>query len=714
MSNNFAKIGFIKSFAKKSDRVTVYFPDGSTSNFTAQHDLTSSEVVVVGDRAFSNDVSRLILSRTTELFKSSQNVTDEITFPWAYLFSIDDYEAFEDATGRQIQYTDSSWSIDYLEGHLKVFGDGGGDFKTFEELSAFVEGYNYPEYISYYLTPLVQHYNIINIFSRFDQYTGINPNISINPAAITDGVEVSPMPYVYGANEARSSAEHIQRPIFPDRQYWILEEIIQDEIKVFYTTNPSNNSTEETYTITVALYPDSAEMQRAAYKFEGNLAYYQVNRDGSTEEGYLYNGAFAGNSEWGNLKRVELINLLSARSQIELPMFPELQLHNRIVSGKALLSGELIQEYSKGNIPKKISTSQGEMVFTDQDGNINGNIYQARIFLIPIKPDRDRNSGVKNIYVQVGNNRKVLLHTIPSFEAWDGYLSPIENNKIEVVLRCAKKFPKDRSLSNWRIEAGQSPGKSKYDREWAQTRVIHLNKTSGTVVQEQIYNNSETDLNPSSVADNIALDPSNWQKSWLETYSDWRSPNKFQFGELIRNFVAFQQRSGSVDDLMTGCRTILSELLSGTRKGVPNTSVMRELIKSTGYGTFTSNQNMVYLDPTNLFDRNVELDYSYSFGTLFFPSRNYAVFSGLANNSVTKSSYYVANPAYAEDNFQIGDVTEKPTLFPKLDLADEYAAGLNLPNAITRSEWNTEWSTEPGIQTDLLRFGIKAVAFLGN
>lgn len=71
------QIGYIKSFARKGDRVTVYFPNGRSDRFVANNDLTSTKVVVMGDRVFSEDAAQQKLVTTTRLFKSKTGYKEE-------------------------------------------------------------------------------------------------------------------------------------------------------------------------------------------------------------------------------------------------------------------------------------------------------------------------------------------------------------------------------------------------------------------------------------------------------------------------------------------------------------------------------------------------------------------------------------------------------------------------------------------------------------
>jgi hypothetical protein len=86
MPNNQIKIGYIKSFAKKGDRVTVYFPNGKRDRFVAENDITSRDVVVIGDRAFSQDVGQEKLRITTRLFKSRNNYEEGSRYPYLSVF----------------------------------------------------------------------------------------------------------------------------------------------------------------------------------------------------------------------------------------------------------------------------------------------------------------------------------------------------------------------------------------------------------------------------------------------------------------------------------------------------------------------------------------------------------------------------------------------------------------------------------------------------
>jgi hypothetical protein len=86
MPNNQIKIGTIKSFARKGDRVTVYFANGKSDRFIAENDITSKEVVVMGDRAFSQDAAQQKLHITTRLFKSRNNYEEGGKYPYLSVF----------------------------------------------------------------------------------------------------------------------------------------------------------------------------------------------------------------------------------------------------------------------------------------------------------------------------------------------------------------------------------------------------------------------------------------------------------------------------------------------------------------------------------------------------------------------------------------------------------------------------------------------------
>jgi hypothetical protein len=86
MPNNQMKIGTIKSFVRKGDRVTVYFANGKSDRFIAQNDITSREVMVMGDRAFSQDAGQVKLVTTTRLFKSRNNYEEGGRYPYLSVF----------------------------------------------------------------------------------------------------------------------------------------------------------------------------------------------------------------------------------------------------------------------------------------------------------------------------------------------------------------------------------------------------------------------------------------------------------------------------------------------------------------------------------------------------------------------------------------------------------------------------------------------------
>lgn len=85
------RIGFIKEAAPKGSRVTVYFENGTSLRLTADNDLTSMQVSVIGDRVFSQDVAQEIFYRTTNLFRTRPVplitvVEEELFYPYLSVF----------------------------------------------------------------------------------------------------------------------------------------------------------------------------------------------------------------------------------------------------------------------------------------------------------------------------------------------------------------------------------------------------------------------------------------------------------------------------------------------------------------------------------------------------------------------------------------------------------------------------------------------------
>ena len=145
MNSNKIRIGFIKGGAQKGDRVAVYFADGTSAEYTAQNDLTSTKVVVLGDRVFSEDVSQQINNRTSRLFKTlpeyeteeagCQLVAASLWRAYLKIGKVNTTPPYDIAphTNIAIDPVYLSWSYD-AEDH-SCFGveDGSGQYETKEE-----------------------------------------------------------------------------------------------------------------------------------------------------------------------------------------------------------------------------------------------------------------------------------------------------------------------------------------------------------------------------------------------------------------------------------------------------------------------------------------------------------------------------------------------------------------------------------------------------
>ena len=689
----------MKSPAQKGDRTTVYFPDGSSSSFIAQNDIISSKVAVMGDRVFSEDVSQSQLTRTTELFRSKQILNPEIDKPWAYLFEINDFEALTSSTGQSINYTDTSWSLDNFQGHYKSQGDGGGDFKTLDELLLDVGDDNL-------ITELRVHENRMELTSD-SGFRGIG-NSTVTPFATFDGIHSFVIPTRYAENNRLVGNDNKTRPVYLQRQYQISESARSPNFvyNLFWSANGFNinegdrvqvkfNGFSEIFFIALSIGTD------------GNTYQYSQRGNGEIKERFEENGRTIVTEEYKTQSRQRRDEILAALNFIPPNLNQDLtSFDGQTLTGEALSNRSFRTNFRHGgNIPESFQ-ADGETYQLATRVSSSILYYSSSVYLIPLQVERD--PGVKSIYFQVSEQKKVLLHQIPAYEPWDGYASPLPNGKLEVVLKCAKKFPSNRKLRNY--DTTRSGWYSYFvQREWSQVRVYLVSKT-GVVEPVKIFNNSKTDLNPTDVADKIEISEDNWQKEWLESYQDWRSP-RFNYLPYVRNFIDLIQRLGEPDSLNSAYRTYYSELLSSHIVGLEATDISRSLIVSTGYGTLTES-GFVYLDPAQLFDKNIALDYSFSGGTNVFPSPNYSIFSALNSGRTTESVYYKTTGEFDGNTFTDGTSIEKSTIFPKLDLAEELATGVVLPEEITPAQWTVDWSIEPEVKTDLTRFGIKAIVYI--
>ncbi|MEM8780043.1 MAG: hypothetical protein AAGF26_14450, partial [Cyanobacteria bacterium P01_G01_bin.49] len=728
-----------------------------------------SENVFIADGQVFASVNQLRLDRTVKLFKSQTSPLEEKGFVWAYLFSIDDFE--DDTT--PIEYTNSTWSLNTVNGEIIPLGDGGGEYKTKEQI--------YDDYIEPEL-PFFKQINLGNnaffvesLFTPDSQQLVFLGCKTRTPSA-SDGVYFGGAnPFAFGANEARRAGgfQYREPSYDPNRQTFIDEfKVNSSEYTLRFETLGQRYAMESYSRNSSATYPK---------EFDYFYVYVHGNESGLITRELRYfrvhlTQPFNGNlSTWGSANYVLPANSNgSANSFVEgrnirwttqnrnafietaenffrdwdqsgfaAPIFTGFSnapsFHERIFNGSQLENGDSWQPFphtsgSYGDSSARIYSAT-YTVSTDSDGNSirltsdRHPLYRADLYEIPVLGKR--NPGIKNIYCQVRDNKKTLVHQIPSFEHWDGYISPLQNGSIEVILCCGKKY--DPNITNYQVylsgfnySGDPLDRPSVFDREWAQIRVYNIN-SNGLIISTEIYNNSQTELNPTEIPDEIVVDPSNWQKQWLETYEDWRT-RTFRYedipsGEL--NFVAIDlaTRIGRPEDLNTAYRSFFGQRIAYQNKVAyspvyaspgefHNYGTNRILVDNIGTATLT-NSGLVSVNPEDLFNPAVQFDLSYTFSTLFFPNQNYSIFSGLYQQRQTNKVFYLTNAEYSNGELINQVSIKKTTTFPKLDLTDELALGLALPDEISISDWDTEWSTEPGVETSVLRFGFKAIAFLG-
>lgn len=710
----------------KGDKVRVR---ESNRTYIAQEDIISNPVLVIGDRVLGKDKSTVRLTRSLEVLESRTS-GEEGSLPWAYLFSVDDFSI------STTNYTDTSWEINNLEGFWQELGDGGGRQKTYQDLvDNWADNYDLADGSFYNKTFLWGRHDLgIDEIVRYGRevYFGIKPeNVGMHDFAvginrIGDGVKFYKFPLTFGENESQSSFSTLYNNggLIPDRQYWIqAPDMIGAYSYIWERSGGSvgvrgdkNGEIQRTYS--VGAYSASLENGEFSYSWD-------VSRGSSPPQSTLdlYRAdAFA---SWNNLEQAGYIPV----------SFPDLdgRHHLQIYTGQQIIDGDAytVLEY-QGYIPDEIQIRWGGGAFSVTAGvrrTSNRLLAVQFCYLLPVLGQRS--PGDKSIYVQVSSNQKTLLHVIPSFEPWDGYVSPLENGEIEVVLQCGKRWTPVNLNEQRDINAFPNEQRNNnsflydlvfFSREWSQVRVYRLD-ASGTIIPSEnnrdveIFNNALTDLNPSEIPDEIVIAPDNWQIEWLNTYADWRTPTAYtiesESGSINTTWYTNQitkryaQYTGdfnpppAMENLNTALRTHYSQRHLSRFKNVERNLVARQLIHSVGLGTLYQDR-FFYVDPLDLFDLNVAIDNSFSALTRTFPTPNYTILSGLLNQAQTNKTFYEAIEFYYNGSFDPGIAIPQTTEFPRLDLAE-----LELPQEFLAADRQIDNPT-------LLRVGLKAIAYLGS
>lgn len=688
------KIGNIKSSAKQGDRVTVYFSNGKSGEYIADHDLTSNTVAVIGNHAFSGDRSVRKSSEITNLLKT-KNEYEEGGFDWGYLFELNEF------TDLTVPFTAESWNYDETDGAFRPFGDGGGYFDTEQEIvdfysSPFTGFIEDPPGLPFYDVEF-QGENRFNLKGALEGQvsTGI-PAGNYTNFAFTDGVFYNGLD-LRTNDETFGSVELFIRNIFPDRQYWVRESVNQNSWSIIYRepvdigdvfpvsitgasisiggTGDGNDA--QTFSFGINSFTSETESSRVASYI------YRILEDGSTEE--LPNNFTLTSQQYNDFiadaraARDETFSAFNGAGYEALTYtLPNKNFEGNIYLGQEIIDGVASGSFSvSGNIPESIS-ARGSNWTLGISGNASNNnmirTYEATLFLIPIVAPR--NPGKKEIYTQIRNNKKVLLHTIPFTEMWDGFMSPLSKSEVEVVIFCGKIREPDNSLVNEIInnQFSQQIGvprlevKTVFNRDWAQVRVYRLN-SAGTIISTNVYNNPEP----------FELSELNWQKPWLNSYEDYRTIFFFLDSNPAAHFWEHKTRTGIINDLNSAYRTFYGDRSTEYIKTVDRTSALRRLIHYTSLGTLTP-QGFVYLTPDDLYSTEVELDFSASFSTRLKPAPNFAIKEGLRTGNITKPIYYLTNgelvlrettALYIQSEFTNQITIERPTEFPPLDLPDD-------------------------------------------
>jgi hypothetical protein len=733
---NQVRIGIIKSFAKAGDRVRVYLPNGKSLVVTANNDLSSTKVAIIGDRAFSEDVAQMQLSTTTRLFKSKSNYQDDpFDDPWAYLFEINDFAALNGQNGTQINYTDTSWTVDEAEGYLRQLGDGGGAYKTMPDINQFE--FKRRNSTINVLTGIEQNMYGANVTQGYGfEADNTQSEQVLYRVKNTDGVAYptgffnlndfwveSPMDNAAGSVAYQGEAIAEIDLLDPSRQYYIKQHIydptysfpwvsntvqapsaysglveyywlyvngnsLGSQSPAYYFTKGNNGVTVQQYSATVSIGFQSDPQGLAA----------QINNEQFLIQKLLDNGFTS--IGWDQPTSPNISGILFTAAQIATGA--TFSPYTGTITG-TFPTGEFHDPPNRFDYNLRGGLAQ---MYYDHDDLDRIDIYKAELFIVP---KTGRTPGVKKIYFQVRSNPKVLLHEIPAFEPWDGYVSYLETGEIEVVIKCGKKFhsypgnPNNNSIPN----TGEF-GKGLTRREWAQIRVYTLGNL-GFIEDTKIYNNSQTDLNPSTTPDPIAINANNWQNPWLQNYEDKRSSRiknrNIEQGKKYLYWSYFEENSTfestAVTDLKSAYRHYYGEVSASYTKGLETTKILRGIILNVSVGTMTP-KGFVYIDPNDLLDKNIELEDNPLYKRLF-PNPNYSFLSSLVNNSMKSSRFTILRGGSYDSlgNFSPGSAIKTATTFPKLDL------GVNIPKKITKQDWSSQDKT-------LRNFAIKAIAYLGS
>lgn len=97
-------LGIIQTQVKADQPVTVYFPNGSSGQFIAAHEITSVNVAVIGDRVFGGDQAKIKNQTTTRLFKGREDIEDDTP---STVLSL--WQEF-DSGGDPIPFAKSGWA----------------------------------------------------------------------------------------------------------------------------------------------------------------------------------------------------------------------------------------------------------------------------------------------------------------------------------------------------------------------------------------------------------------------------------------------------------------------------------------------------------------------------------------------------------------------------------------------------------------------------